>query len=81
MYNNPTIYLYKSSWDLNLIGIQKNYNIYPILLSLSKEKTVIGGILLTYSLLFFIVWKQNNVKHEIKNKKQKTTFLLPWNLF
>jgi len=81
MYNNPTIYLYKSSWDLNLIGIQKNYNIYPILLSLSKEKTVIGGILLIYSLLFFIVWKQNNVKHEIKNKKQKTTFLLPWNLF
>lgn len=81
MYNNPTIYLYKSSWDLNLIGIQKNYNIYPILLSLSKEKTVIGRILLIYSLLFFIVWKQNNVKHEIKNKKQKTTFLLPWNLF
>lgn len=81
MYNNPTIYLYKSSWDLNLIGIQKNYNIYPILLSLSKEKTVIGGILLIYSLLFFIVWKQNNVKHEIKNKKQKTTFLLPWNFF
>lgn len=81
MYNNPTIYLYKSSWDLNLIGIQKNYNIYPILLSLSKEKTVIGGILLIYSLLFFIVWKQNNVKHEIKNKKKKTTFLLPWNFF
>lgn len=81
MYNNPTTYLYKSSWDLNLIGIQKNYNIYPILLSLSKEKTVTGGILLIYSLLFFIVWKQNNVKHEIKNKKQKTTFLLPWNLF